>query len=79
VNTKQKMTMAMGIARAFGSNMQRMIGQSNRLIDVNFASSKKSECMYTISRRWATKKAGGSTKNGRDSESKRLGVKKFGG
>lgn len=27
----------------------------------------------------ATKKAGGSTKNGRDSESKRLGVKKFGG
>lgn len=27
----------------------------------------------------ATKKAGGSTKNGRDSHSKRLGVKKFGG
>ena len=27
----------------------------------------------------ATKKAGGSTKNGRDSVSKRLGVKKFGG
>jgi large subunit ribosomal protein L27 len=27
----------------------------------------------------ATKKAGGSTKNGRDSQSKRLGVKKFGG
>jgi large subunit ribosomal protein L27 len=27
----------------------------------------------------AHKKAGGSTKNGRDSESKRLGVKKFGG
>jgi len=27
----------------------------------------------------AQKKAGGSTKNGRDSESKRLGVKKFGG
>ena len=26
----------------------------------------------------AHKKAGGSTKNGRDSESKRLGVKKFG-
>jgi large subunit ribosomal protein L27 len=25
------------------------------------------------------KKGGGSTKNGRDSESKRLGVKKFGG
>ena len=27
----------------------------------------------------ATKKSGGSTRNGRDSESKRLGVKKFGG
>lgn len=27
----------------------------------------------------ATKKAGGSTKNGRDSEGRRLGVKKFGG
>lgn len=27
----------------------------------------------------ATKKAGGSTRNGRDSESKRLGVKLFGG
>ncbi len=27
----------------------------------------------------AQKKAGGSTKNGRDSESKRLGVKKYGG
>lgn len=27
----------------------------------------------------AQKKAGGSTRNGRDSESKRLGVKKFGG
>ncbi|MCC6276936.1 MAG: 50S ribosomal protein L27 [Oligoflexia bacterium] len=27
----------------------------------------------------ATKKAGGSTKNGRDSQSKRLGVKSFGG
>ncbi|MBJ7444469.1 MAG: 50S ribosomal protein L27, partial [Sphingobium sp.] len=27
----------------------------------------------------AHKKAGGSSRNGRDSESKRLGVKKFGG
>ena len=27
----------------------------------------------------ATKKAGGSSKNGRDSQSKRLGVKRFGG
>jgi hypothetical protein len=29
--------------------------------------------------RFATKKAAGSTKNGRESEAKRLGVKKFGG
>jgi|TARA_B110000008_G_C16787065_1_gene491104 large subunit ribosomal protein L27 len=30
-------------------------------------------------RRWATKKAGGSTKNGRDSKPKFLGVKVYGG
>ncbi|KAH7330761.1 hypothetical protein KP509_20G000500 [Ceratopteris richardii] len=30
-------------------------------------------------KRWATKKAGGSTSNGRDSKPKNLGVKKFGG
>ncbi|KAG0556989.1 hypothetical protein KC19_11G093400 [Ceratodon purpureus] len=30
-------------------------------------------------RRWATKKAGGSTQNGRDSKPKNLGVKKYGG
>jgi hypothetical protein len=29
--------------------------------------------------RFATKKSGGSTRNGRDSIGKRLGVKKFGG
>uniref|UniRef100_A0A7S4JQI8 Uncharacterized protein n=1 Tax=Guillardia theta TaxID=55529 RepID=A0A7S4JQI8_GUITH len=32
-----------------------------------------------ISRRWATKKAGGSSRNGRDSQPKMLGVKKLGG
>ncbi|KAH9605149.1 hypothetical protein KSS87_002347 [Heliosperma pusillum] len=32
-----------------------------------------------VFRRWATKKTGGSTKNGRDSKPKNLGVKKFGG
>ncbi|CAD5176511.1 uncharacterized protein LOC135581448 [Musa acuminata AAA Group] len=32
-----------------------------------------------IFRRWATKKTAGSTKNGRDSRPKNLGVKKFGG
>ncbi|KAJ0085982.1 hypothetical protein Patl1_09144 [Pistacia atlantica] len=30
-------------------------------------------------RRWATKRTAGSTKNGRDSKPKNLGVKKFGG
>ncbi|KAI9224808.1 LSU ribosomal protein L27P, partial [Blastocladiella britannica] len=29
--------------------------------------------------RWATKRSGGSTRNGRDSHSKRLGLKKYGG
>ncbi|XP_047311654.1 50S ribosomal protein L27-like [Impatiens glandulifera] len=33
----------------------------------------------TSFRRWATKKTAGSTKNGRDSNPKNLGVKKFGG
>jgi hypothetical protein len=33
----------------------------------------------TIQQRWATKKAGGSSHNGRDSHGKRLGVKKFDG
>ena len=32
-----------------------------------------------VFRRWATKKAAGSTQNGRDSHPKFLGVKKFGG
>ena len=35
--------------------------------------------MGLVFRRWATKKAAGSTKNGRDSNPKYLGVKKFGG
>lgn len=32
-----------------------------------------------VFRRWATKKSAGSTKNGRDSLPKNLGVKKYGG
>ena len=35
--------------------------------------------MSLVFRRWATKKTAGSTKNGRDSNPKYLGVKKFGG
>ncbi|KAL5230867.1 hypothetical protein ABZP36_029643 [Zizania latifolia] len=35
--------------------------------------------MSMVFKRWATKKCAGSTKNGRDSNPKYLGVKKFGG
>ncbi|XP_020551647.1 uncharacterized protein LOC105169639 isoform X1 [Sesamum indicum] len=37
------------------------------------------EGLSLVFRRWATKKTAGSTKNGRDSLPKNLGVKKFGG
>ncbi|XP_068648612.1 uncharacterized protein [Aristolochia californica] len=37
------------------------------------------EGLSLMIRRWATKKTAGSTKNGRDSLPKNLGVKKFGG
>ncbi|WVZ01508.1 hypothetical protein V8G54_027577 [Vigna mungo] len=37
------------------------------------------EGLSMVFRRWATKKTAGSTKNGRDSKPKNLGVKKFGG
>ncbi|XP_010550053.1 PREDICTED: uncharacterized protein LOC104821028 [Tarenaya hassleriana] len=35
--------------------------------------------LSVVFKRWATKKTAGSTKNGRDSKPKNLGVKKFGG
>lgn len=41
--------------------------------------SEASGGLALIFRRWATKKTAGSTKNGRDSKPKNLGVKKFGG
>lgn len=65
------MAMAMGLARVFGGSAGRMMMASTP--------APMPESVFTISRRCASKKAGGSTKNGRDSESKRLGVKKFGG
>lgn len=37
------------------------------------------EGLSMVFRRWASKKTAGSTKNGRDSKPKNLGVKKFGG
>ncbi|GFQ00986.1 50S ribosomal protein l27 [Phtheirospermum japonicum] len=43
------------------------------------ASDVSGEGLSLVFRRWATKKTAGSTKNGRDSLPKNLGVKKFGG
>ncbi len=47
-----------------------------KLFDVPALASNSSQLQSV---RFATKKAGGSTKNGRDSPGQRLGVKKFGG
>ncbi|GMY05789.1 50s ribosomal protein l27 [Fagus crenata] len=43
------------------------------------ASEVSGDGLNLMFRRWATKKSAGSTKNGRDSKPKNLGVKKFGG
>ncbi|KAL6526103.1 ribosomal protein L27 [Orobanche hederae] len=43
------------------------------------ASDVSGDGLTLVFRRWATKKTAGSTKNGRDSLPKNLGVKKFGG
>ncbi|XP_009627763.1 uncharacterized protein LOC107828233 [Nicotiana tabacum] len=43
------------------------------------ASDVSGEGLGLMFKRWATKKTAGSTKNGRDSKPKNLGVKKFGG
>ncbi|XP_030525164.1 50S ribosomal protein L27-like [Rhodamnia argentea] len=45
----------------------------------NSASDASGRGLSLLFRRWATKKSAGSTKNGRDSKPKNLGVKKFGG
>uniref|UniRef100_A0A7N2MZS7 Ribosomal protein L27 n=2 Tax=Quercus lobata TaxID=97700 RepID=A0A7N2MZS7_QUELO len=45
----------------------------------NSASEVTGDGLSLMFRRWATKKSAGSTKNGRDSKPKNLGVKKFGG
>nr|GMD97081.1 50S ribosomal protein L27-like [Ipomoea batatas] len=51
---------------------------SNTLV-YNYGSDAYGEGLRLVLRRWATKKTPGSTKNGRDSKPKNLGVKKFGG
>ncbi|TVU30093.1 hypothetical protein EJB05_21699, partial [Eragrostis curvula] len=48
-------------------------------VSVYTNSTELSGGLNLIFRRWATKKTAGSTKNGRDSNPKYLGVKKFGG
>lgn len=78
------MAMAMGMARVFGCSVAsasgRVLGAARVATpDMTSSMSANRESVFAISKRFASKKAGGSTKNGRDSESKRLGVKKFGG
>ncbi|KAF0416562.1 ribosomal L27 protein-domain-containing protein [Gigaspora margarita] len=51
-----------------------LISCKNKHLNIDF----KKEFNF-IQQRYASKKAGGSTQNGRDSPGKRLGVKKFGG
>jgi hypothetical protein len=46
--------------------------------DVGFPISAVVAHKQLVSCRWATKKAGGSSNNGRKAQHKRLGVKKFG-
>uniref|UniRef100_A0A0E0KNB1 50S ribosomal protein L27 n=1 Tax=Oryza punctata TaxID=4537 RepID=A0A0E0KNB1_ORYPU len=48
-------------------------------VSVYTSSTESSGGMSLVFKRWATKKTAGSTKNGRDSNPKYLGVKKFGG
>ncbi|KAK3142998.1 hypothetical protein QOZ80_4BG0356150 [Eleusine coracana subsp. coracana] len=48
-------------------------------VSVYTSSTESSGAMGLMFKRWATKKTAGSTKNGRDSNPKYLGVKKFGG
>ncbi|RLN53811.1 hypothetical protein BBJ28_00008231 [Nothophytophthora sp. Chile5] len=67
------MAMGMGMARVFGCSAVSASAAASVRVGA------MPESMFTVSRRWASKKAGGSTKNGRDSESKRLGLKKSGG
>lgn len=58
----------------------RFVTSSTSSISSSFPTSSSTSSSFLLqSIRHATKKAGGSTKNGRDSPGQRLGVKKFGG
>ncbi|THU49176.1 hypothetical protein C4D60_Mb06t06800 [Musa balbisiana] len=63
------------------STLFRRVGLKDLVSNVTVYSgaSEVSGGLSLIFRRWATKKTAGSTKNGRDSRPKNLGVKKFGG
>ena len=61
------------------SSNRLILGCMRSVASYRHALNKEVEGIHAIQRRWATKRAGGSTKNGRDSISKRLGLKKFGG
>ncbi|TYZ68715.1 hypothetical protein PybrP1_011970 [[Pythium] brassicae (nom. inval.)] len=65
------MAMAMAMARAMTAAALKPGAMT--------ATALPRDSVFANTVRFASKKAGGSTKNGRDSESKRLGVKKFGG
>ncbi|WOL03759.1 hypothetical protein Cni_G12479 [Canna indica] len=63
------------------STLCRRVGLKDLISNatVYTGASEASGGLSLIFRRWATKKTAGSTKNGRDSKPKNLGVKKFGG
>ncbi|CAL9189285.1 unnamed protein product [Musa hybrid cultivar] len=62
------------------STLFRRVGLKDLVSNVTvYSGAKVSGGLSLIFRRWATKKTAGSTKNGRDSRPKNLGVKKFGG
>nr|XP_015635048.1 uncharacterized protein LOC4335476 [Oryza sativa Japonica Group] len=58
-------------------NVKELI--SNVSVYTSTVGNESSGGLSLIFKRWATKKTAGSTKNGRDSNPKYLGVKKFGG
>ncbi|CAD6265949.1 unnamed protein product [Miscanthus lutarioriparius] len=68
------------ISMALSSVLRRInVKDLTSKVSVYTSATELSGGLNMIFRRWATKKTAGSTKNGRDSNPKYLGVKKFGG
>nr|XP_043607639.1 50S ribosomal protein L27-like [Erigeron canadensis] len=66
----------------FAASLCRRLSVSDLVTKIpvySSASDVTGDGLSMVFRRWATKKTAGSTKNGRDSNPKYLGVKKFGG